>query len=136
MAGSESFGVDARDVRIREYFALADEWGLRPTVELYGRFIAGDVVVQFGGGEPMRGLQTLIDSAPGMEAVVSDIKHELVMIHHDVGGKYVTVEMVVTYNRRQGGPLTVPCATILGFDEDELISEYRIYLDAGDLFRS
>jgi hypothetical protein len=128
--------VSGRDERIREYFALADEYGLQPTADRYSPFINPSVVVKFGNAEPIEGLEALIASAPMMRSVVSATKHEVVTIHHDTSGRYATVEMIVTYTRLNGGELVVPCAVVLGFDDQDLILEYRIYMDASELFGS
>lgn len=120
----------AREKRVRDFFALADNWGYRR----YGEYLSEDVLCVFGNAEPIHGLADLLELSEQMESSLAGFSHDLKGIRQDIDGEHVTVEAEVTYTRKDGSQLTVPSAAVLRFGPAELIHEYRIYIDLSTLY--
>lgn len=95
-------------------------------------FLAEDVIFQFGNAPPVKG-------ATAVRAAVGVFFESLQGLHHDVreaweAGDTDFCHGWVTYIRKDGRPLAVPFALVLGRRGGK-ISEYLIFVDASPLFR-
>ncbi|GAB3837376.1 nuclear transport factor 2 family protein [Kribbella italica] len=93
-----------------------------------------DVVFRFGSTEPVHG-------RTGIEAASRAYNQFVARVHHDVldlwepeqGVAVIVVE--VDYLTQDGRELRLPCCNILRF-RDDLVIDYRIYMDAGPVFNA
>jgi ketosteroid isomerase-like protein len=119
-----------RDDRIRLYFAGADSWDMRA----FDQSLSESVRFRFGNAEPIAGLSEVKTLAAQTQSALAGMRHDLHRILHDASGSYATVELTVTYTRHDGRQFTFPAAVVVHFDAGELIDEYRIYVDQGELW--
>lgn len=112
------------------------EWGTKATAERYARYISPDVELRFGTNEPIRVLSAVVASMSQMSTVISTMKHEMVGIHFDMSIAHAAVELIVSYTRASGSKLVVPGVAMLKLDAQDLITEYRRYVNPEGLFSS
>ena len=94
-------------------------------------FFTDKPMYQFGNGEPCLTKAAIKDSVDGFFGSVDALYHD-VRNTWEIGDT-VFVEMDVTYWRKDGTSITLPCCDILRFEGDK-IQELRIYEDANPLF--
>jgi catechol 2,3-dioxygenase-like lactoylglutathione lyase family enzyme len=86
---------------------------------------------QFGNGEPCLTKAAIKDSVDVFFGSVDALYHDIRNVWE--AGDTVFVEMDVTYWRKDGTSITLPCSDILRF-EGHKIQELRIYMDANPIF--
>jgi ketosteroid isomerase-like protein len=95
--------------------------------DAWARYLAEDVTMYFGNGEPVHGRQAVRDAWAGFCATIDGVSHELVEQWENPPA--TIVEAHVTYTRKDGQSVTVPCVTIYRTNGDDLIDDYRIFID-------
>jgi hypothetical protein len=75
----------------------------------------------------------------GMRGAVVAFSQGVTSLHHDVlrawrSGQTIIVELKVTYVRLDGRKTVLPCANIFDLTEDDLISNYQIFMDMTPVF--
>jgi ketosteroid isomerase-like protein len=113
---------------IREVFAATD----RQDVDANAALMHDDVVLRFGNGEPVVGKSAFIETSRDFHASLAGIRHEITSLW-TVGDDTVITEMLVHYERLDGGRLTLPCANIFRL-RDGLVADYRIFMDIGPVY--
>jgi hypothetical protein len=98
----------------------------------FAAHLAEDVRMRFGNADPVHGRAACEETWAGFCGSVSAVTHA-VRNQWPVGGATV-VEAEVTYGRLDGSEVTVPVVTIYEVGADELITDYRIYIDLAPLF--
>jgi ketosteroid isomerase-like protein len=88
--------------------------------------LADDVRFRFGNGAVVNGKRELIAGRGAFRESLARMHHEIVSISEldDV----VYAELIVTYTRRDGSTVAVPCCDVFRLRQG-LIAEYRIYID-------
>lgn len=94
-------------------------------------FFTDDPMYQFGNGAPCLTKEAIKASIDGFFGAVDALYHDVRNLWEV--GDVVFVEMDVTYWRKDGTSLTLPCADILRFEGDK-IKELRIFMDANPIF--
>jgi ketosteroid isomerase-like protein len=94
-------------------------------------FFTDNPMYQFGNGEPCLTKAAIKASTDAFFGAVDALYHDLRNVWEV--GDTVFVEMDVTYWRKDGTTITLPCADILRFEGDK-IQELRIFMDANPLF--
>jgi FAD/FMN-containing dehydrogenase/ketosteroid isomerase-like protein len=97
----------------------------------FATFFTDNPMYQFGNGEPCLNKAAIIDSVTNFFGMVDALYHDIRNIWED--GDTVFVEMDVTYWRKDGTSITLPCADIFRFEGDK-IQELRIFMDANPMF--
>lgn len=97
------------------------------------RFLTDDAVFRFGSASPVEGRESIRVAVDGFFATIAGSKHVLNNILVD-GGTLVC-EGEVTYTRHDESTITLPFANIFEMEGD-LISHYKIYADAGPLYKN
>jgi ketosteroid isomerase-like protein len=95
--------------------------------DAWAQYLAQDVTMRFGNGEPVHGRQAIRDAWAGFCATVDGVHHELVEQWDNP--RATIVEANVTYTLKNGTSVTVPCVTIYRTNDDDLIDDYRIFID-------
>lgn len=111
----------------RAMFAPAD----RLDLDGWTKCLAEDVSFRFGNAEPLQGREAVAAAIGPFFESLAGLQHEVV--RDWAAGDTVIQDLVVTYTRHDGSTLTVPAANILTV-RDELIADYRIYVDASALY--
>jgi ketosteroid isomerase-like protein len=91
-----------------------------------------DSVFTFGNSGPVVGAAAVRAGLEQLFTVVNTISHT-VLNEWSTGSDQI-VEADVTYSRKDGKDVTVPCASIITFDDSDKIISYRILLDPSPLY--
>ncbi|CAM4049083.1 nuclear transport factor 2 family protein [Kibdelosporangium persicum] len=98
----------------------------------FSEFFAGDGRLVFGNGEPMAGAHAIAEGVGQFFTTISGLRHQVV--NEWVTGPDTVVELKVTYDRLDGRSVTVPAVSIWHLDTDDLIDDYRIYIDLAPVY--
>lgn len=111
--------------RIGDYFKISDRWAF----ESFNEYLSADVKLHFANQPPIEGLEAMLGYAAQMKAAVKSVQHTLHSFHTDVEQRTVVVELQVRYVRLDDEVREYPAAVVFGFDDRDLIDEYRVYVD-------
>jgi limonene-1,2-epoxide hydrolase len=98
----------------------------------FAAHLADGVRMRFGNADPVHGRAACEEAWAQFCGSVSGVAHAI-RNRWPVGGATV-VEAEVTYRRADGSEVTVPVVTVYEVGADELITDYRIYIDLAPLF--
>jgi len=98
------------------------------------KFFASDATYAFGNYPPAVGIEQIKQAAASshmdfIKSCTFDVKNML-----EPGGGVVACEMDITYGTTDGRTIKLPCADLFKFNNQGLIQELKIYMDAGPLF--
>ena len=97
----------------------------------FASHLAEDAGMRFGNTDPVRGRDAIRDTWAAFCNGVAGVSHDIV--ERWESGDATIIEAEVTYERLDGTSVTVPVVTIYRA-EDELIDDYRIFIDLAPLF--
>ncbi|WP_204004092.1 nuclear transport factor 2 family protein [Virgisporangium aurantiacum] len=109
-------------------FTLVDKRDAEGFAALFapdGRFV-------FGNADPIVGPAAIAAAVGAFFAGIDGLRHEL--RNRWESGADTVAELVVEYDRRDGGAVRVPGVTIFTRDGAGLVTDYRIYVDLAPLF--
>jgi ketosteroid isomerase-like protein len=112
----------------RDLFATVDSMDVGRIASLF----AADSHVVFGNGQPMVGTDELRAGVTAFYDTIAGLRHEIVN-EFNVGEDAI-VEFNVTYDRKDGQQVTIPCATIFHTDAAGKIDAYRVYFDVAPIY--
>jgi ketosteroid isomerase-like protein len=118
--------MNAREFAVNVYRAVDS---LDPFAQL--AFFTPDCTFVFGNHAPVRGHDAIGAHVQAFFSTIAGLKHELFEVWPVDDN--VIVRMAVTYTCKDGKRMTFPAAVIWKI-RDELISEFRIYVDNSPLF--
>ena len=112
---------------IERLFASID----RKDAEGFSAFLTGDARFVFGNQPAVQGREAVRDAVAGFFESIAGLQHriERVWEHSDS----VVCHGEVTYRRLDGSSVTLPFADIFDL-QDNLVSDYRIFMDVTPLF--
>lgn len=95
---------------------------------------AEDATYQFGNYPAAVGIEQIKQAAASshmdfIKSCTFDVKKLI-----EAGGGVVACEMDITYGTTDGRTITLPCADLFRFNDQGLIKDMRIFMDAGPLF--
>ena len=99
--------------------------------EAFAQHLTEDGVFVFGNFPAANGRAAIIEAVSNFFAGIDGISHNIQNVWEN--GDIVVVRLSVTYRRKDGQSITLPCANIWKRDGD-LISDYRIYMDVNPVF--
>ncbi|MDT5246449.1 MAG: hypothetical protein QOD36_3825 [Mycobacterium sp.] len=114
--------------RTRNVFAMTDAMDISAVVALF----ATDARVVFGNGQPMVGVDEIRTGTTAFFATIAGLHHEVVNEWNF--GNDTIVELKVTYDRKDGQQVTIPCVTIFHTDAADKIDDYRVYFDVAPIY--
>ena len=120
-------GATARP-RTRDLFAIVDSMD----VATIAAFFAEDGRVVFGNGQPVVGIDEIRTGLTAFYATIAGLHHEIVT-EWSVGDDTI-VEFKVTYDRKDGQQVTIPCVTIFHVNAAGKIDAYRVYFDVTPVY--
>jgi limonene-1,2-epoxide hydrolase len=88
--------------------------------------------VVFGNAQPMVGIDEIRSGITAFFATIAGLHHEIVN-EWNVGADAI-FELKVTYDRKDGQQVTIPCLTIFHTDEADEIDDYRVYFDVAPIY--
>ena len=109
-------------------FAMIDAMDVAAITSLFAR--AGRVV--FGNGQPLVGIDEIRTGTTAFFDTIAGLHHEGVK-EWNVGDDTI-IELKVTYGRKDGQQVTIPCATIFHTDAAGKIDDYRVYFDVAPIY--
>jgi ketosteroid isomerase-like protein len=112
----------------RKLFAMTDAMDVATLVSLF----AEDGRVIFGNGQPLVGIDEIRTGTRAFLATIAGLHHEIVN-EWNVGDDTV-VELKVTYQRKDGQQVTIPCVTIFHTSAGGDIDDYRVYFDVAPIY--
>src|ERR1700736_4074253 len=112
----------------RNVFAMTDAMDVAAVVAL---FDAGARVF-FGNGQPMVGVDEIRAGTTAFFDTIAGLHHTIVNEWNF--GNDTIVELKVTYDRKDGQQVTIPCVTIFHTDAAGKIDDYRVYFDVAPIY--
>jgi ketosteroid isomerase-like protein len=112
----------------RDVFATVDSMDVATITSLF----AADGRVVFGNAEPLVGIDEIRTGLIAFFDTIAGLRHEIVN-DWNVGDDAI-VEFKVTYDRKDGQQVTIPCVTIFHTDAADKIDAYRVYFDAAPIY--
>jgi ketosteroid isomerase-like protein len=112
----------------RKLFAVVDAMNVAPVASLF----AEDGRVVFGNGQPLVGIEEIRTGITAFFDTIAGQHHEVVK-EWNVGDDTVA-ELKVTYDRKDGRQVTIPCVTIFHTDAAGKIDDYRVYFDSAPIY--
>ncbi len=104
----------------------------RMDAEAWASYLAQDAVMRFGNADPVHGRDACRDALAGFYGQIDGLRHDIVAQWEQAAA--TIVEARVTYTRTDGVEVTVPVVTIYRTDPDDLISDYRVFIDLAPVF--
>jgi hypothetical protein len=112
----------------RNLFAMVDAMNVATVTSLFAE--EGRVV--FGNGQPLLGIEEIRTGITAFFHTIAGQHHEIVNEWNN--GDDTVAELKVTYDRRDGEQVTIPCVTIFHTDGAGKIDDYRVYFDAAPIY--
>ena len=115
---------------VRRLLKIFETFNVQEAMTLF----AEDATYQFGNYPPAVGIEQIKQAAASshMDFIKSasfDVKSMI-----EAGGGVVACEMDIKYETTDGRTITLPCADLFRFNEQGLVKDMRIFMDAGPLF--
>jgi ketosteroid isomerase-like protein len=112
----------------RNVFATNDAMDVATIASLF----AEDGRVVLGNGQPLVGIDEIRTGTTAFFGTIAGLHHEIVK-EWNVGDDTI-VELKVTYDRKDGQQVTIPCVTIFHTDAAGKIDDYRVYFDVAPIY--
>jgi hypothetical protein len=112
----------------RDLFAMTDSMDVDTLLSVFSE---GARVV-FGNGQPMVGLDEIRTGTIAFYDTIAGLHHSIVT-EWDFGADTI-IELKVTYDRKDGQQVTIPCVTIFHTDATGKIDDYRVYFDVAPIY--
>jgi ketosteroid isomerase-like protein len=112
----------------RNLFAMTDAMDVAALASLF----AEDGRVVFGNGQPSVGIDEIRTGITAFFDTIAGLHHEVVK-EWNVGGDTI-IELKVTYRRRDGQQVTIPCVTIFHTTAAGKIDDYRVHFDVAPIY--
>lgn len=100
--------------------------------DAFAKYLAEDVTMVFGNGEPIEGREAARETWASFCELVDGVRHEVVN-RWELDDATIA-ETNVTYTRGDWQAVTVPVVTIYSVGGDDLITDYRVFLDLAPVF--
>ena len=112
----------------RELFAMTDSMDVDTLLSVF----EDDARLVFGNNQPLVGLDEI---RSGITAFFDTIAG----LHHTIAtewsfGADTIIELKVTYDRKDGQQVTIPCVTIFHTEATGRIDDYRVYFDVAPIY--
>ena len=111
----------------RDFFALVDTMDVATISALF----AEDAQVAFGNSQPFVGIEQIRTGLSAVFDTIAGLRHDVVN-EWSVGDDTI-VEFKITYDRKDGRQVTIPCVTIVHVDAAGKIDAYRVYFDVAPI---
>jgi ketosteroid isomerase-like protein len=112
----------------RNVFATVDSMDVDTITPLF----AADSRVVFGNGQPLVGIGEIRTGITAFFDTIAGLRHEIVN-EWNLGDDAI-IEFKVTYDRKDGQQVTIPCVTIFHTDAAGKIDAYRVYFDVAPIY--
>ena len=113
---------------VREVFKAIDDMD----AGRFADFMADDANFKFANLETVSGREQINEFAGGFFSSIDSISHDIAGVYKDEDA--IVSHGMVTYTRKDSSSLTVPFATIMKMN-DEQIKDYLVHVDASELYK-
>ena len=100
--------------------------------DAFARYLAEDVTMRFGNAPELRGRDACRRAWADFCDLVDGVHHDVVEVWEV--DETTIAQTDVTYTRKDGRDVTVPVVTIYRTGDDDLIADYRVFLDLTPVF--
>ncbi|NEQ29113.1 MAG: nuclear transport factor 2 family protein [Microcoleus sp. SIO2G3] len=116
---------------VKRLFATIDEM----KADEFVSFFAKDAQFRFGNAKPVVGREGVLNAVKKFFLSIKSLQHDITgqWTGQWEQGNVVSVEAEVSYTRKDGTVVTLPCTSTLRLEGD-LIRDYRIYMDISPVF--
>jgi len=122
---SHALGADPRELAARAMIAALD----CADIERMLQYMTDDVVTAFGNFPELAGKEAFRTLFRQVEGSVSSIHHDIHDLWHVADDPDVlVVRMTVSYTRRDGGTISLPCCNVFRMRAN-LVAHYGVYMD-------
>ena len=104
----------------------------RMDADAWAAYLAPDAVMRFGNADHVHGRQACRDALAAFYEMIDGLSHEI--LEQWQVDRVTIAEANVTYARKDGRPVTVPVVTIYRTNDDDLIADYRVFIDLAPVF--
>jgi ketosteroid isomerase-like protein len=104
----------------------------RMDAEAWSRYLAEDVVMRFGNADEVQGRENCRDALQSFYEMIHGLRHDVVAQWEQPPATIVQAD--VTYTRQDDRQVTVPVVTIYRVGDDDLIADYRVFIDLAPVF--
>jgi ketosteroid isomerase-like protein len=104
----------------------------RMDADAWAAYLAENAVMRFGNSDPVQGRRACRDALAAFYETIDGVSHRI-LEQWEVPGAGI-VESDVTYTRKDGRQVTVPVVTIYRTDREDLIDDYRVFIDLAPVF--
>jgi ketosteroid isomerase-like protein len=111
-----------------DLFTTVDSMDVATITSLF----AADSRVIFGNSQPLVGLDEISSGITAFYDTIAGLHHEI-MNEWNVGDDAI-VEFKVSYDRKDGQQVSIPCVTIFHTDTAGKIDNYRVYFDVAPIY--
>jgi ketosteroid isomerase-like protein len=112
----------------RNLFATIDAMDVAAVTSLF----AEDGRVVFGYGQPLVGIDEIRTGTTAFFDTIAGQHHEVVNEWNF--GSDTIAELKVTYDRKDGQQVTIPCVSIFHTEAGGKIDDYRVYFDVAPIY--
>jgi ketosteroid isomerase-like protein len=100
-------------------------------VSALAEFVTDDVRLRMGNGDAVEGKDAFLNAVEGFNASIASVRHDLLNVWAD--GDAMIIQLDVTYERHDGGELTLPCCHVFRVRGDA-VAEYLVYMDIAQVY--
>ena len=112
----------------RDLFTMTDSMDVDTLLSVF----AEDARLVFGNGQPLVGLDEIRTGITAFFDTIAGLRHTIVTEWNF--GADTIIELKVTYDRKDGQQVTIPCVTIFHTDAPGRIDDYRVYFDVTPIY--
>ena len=112
----------------RELFAMTDSMDVDALLSV----LAEDARLVFGNNQPLVGLDEIRSGITAFFDTIAGL-HHAIATEWSFGADTI-IELKVTYDRKDGQQVTIPCVTIFHTDATGRIDDYRVYFDVAPIY--
>lgn len=112
---------------VTDLFATVD----RMDADKFVSFLTEDASFRFGNAQAVVGRAGISQAVAGFFGTIAGLRHRI-LNEWQIGGS-VVIEIEVTYTRKDGKKVTIPCVNIFEMAKDK-IRDYKIFIDLAPLY--
>ena len=101
--------------------------------EKYRAFLAEDCELQFGNNPVVRCNNEIIGGIKYFWETINKLNHSFVNVFGT--DNHFATEAIVDYTRKDGQVVQIPCVTTIKRNEDNLVSELKIFIDTTPIYK-
>ena len=94
-------------------------------------FLTEDARFKFGNADAVEGKEKIEQAVAGFFGTIGGLHHDVLNVWEHPG--VVVTELKVTYTRKDGRKVAVPCVNVFGMQGDK-IKEYKIFIDISPVY--